>query len=139
MLLGLRRLQGSRAADVAAVVGLAGLVPFVRVAVVDLIVGVRAADRAEMDALSEQYDDIPGALYWEAGPLLFQIGLFALLVLLAVGRRVPAWSPVALVLGFAALMADLDLLPLGALLFGVALGPVVRTPRRVSAASTRTG
>lgn len=51
-------------------------------------------------------------------------------------RRTPAagWSPVLVFAGFLAVGADLDLLPLGALLIGAGLAPLAvsgRTPIRV--------
>jgi hypothetical protein len=58
------------------------------------------------------------------GPLLFQAGLLVLLVRLVPARRLPAWSPVVVLLGFAAIGLNLDLLPLGAVLVLVALLPL---------------
>jgi hypothetical protein len=61
-----------------------------------------------------------------AGPLLFQVGLLTLLVRLVLARRLPVWSPVATLVGFAAIGISLDLLPLGAALVVAALLPLAR-------------
>ncbi|SCG40262.1 hypothetical protein [Micromonospora inositola] len=53
------------------------------------------------------------------GPALFQLGLLTLLVRVAVGRLLPVWAPVLVLVGFVAIAVDLDLLPVGAaLVFG---------------------
>jgi hypothetical protein len=60
------------------------------------------------------------------GPPLFQLGLLTLLVLRVVARRIPAWSPVLVLLGFVSIAVTLDLLPLGALLILAGLLPLWR-------------
>jgi len=60
------------------------------------------------------------------GPMLFQVGLLVLLVLLLVGRRIPWWSPLLVVLGFAAVAVSLDLLTVSAILVGAGLTPLAR-------------
>jgi hypothetical protein len=109
-------------AGVAAAGALSGAACFLWVTLGDLFPGLR--DRAPL----------PGTLE-TAGPLLFQIGALTLLIQLAVGRRLPASSPVLVFLGFLAIGVNLDLLPLGAALIGVGLAPVATTgaPGRVIA------
>ncbi|MFI7540818.1 hypothetical protein [Actinoplanes sp. NPDC049599] len=58
------------------------------------------------------------------GPLLFQAGLLILLVRLVLAGRLPAWSPIVVLLGFAAIGINLDLLPLGSVLVLAALLPL---------------
>jgi hypothetical protein len=75
------------------------------------------------------------------GPLLFQAGLLILLVRLVLGRRLPVWSPIVVLLGFASIGLNLDLLPLGAALVLVALLPLAlagtaRRPRKGSLTAT---
>lgn len=74
--------------------------------------------------LGDLFGDLPGLPdpLMIAGPLLFQLGVLALLTILAVRRRVPVWSPVLVLVGFALFMVNLDLLPLGALLLLAGLG-----------------
>ena len=107
------------------VLGLAGtvlgLVAFAHVVVVDLIVGFGAADRAEMNL---RYSDHDTPL--DPVAPLFPIGLTVLLLLVGIARRGTYWSPVLALAGFAAIVTDLDLLPVGALLLLGALWPVVR-------------
>jgi hypothetical protein len=134
VLFGLRRQLGAivgwrrLTANAAIVVAGAGLIAFVRVAVIDLVVGLRAPDHAAMSKLFGQLKDFPGVLpsgFYAVGPLLFEVGLLALLVQLAVlrPRRLPVSSPVLFLLGAALIGINLDLLPLGAALFWLALAP----------------
>jgi hypothetical protein len=130
-------------ASVALVAGLIGVVAFVRVIIIDLIVGIRASDRVEMSRLGDGYDRWPGNLgiydtFYTIGPALFLAGFLTLAILLT-RLRLPAWSPVLLVLGFAAITINLDLMPLGGALLLVALLPftsnVVRAKSRDEAQS----
>jgi hypothetical protein len=76
------------------------------------------------------------ALY-SAGPMLFLIGLLALTILLVRVHRLPIWAPVAFVLGFAAIIPNLTLMPLsGALLLGTLL-PLQRTARHLQQITNR--
>jgi hypothetical protein len=110
-----------------------GLAMFVRVAIVDIVAGMQAADHAEKSMLADRYADVPTVLpqaIYEIGPLLFMIGLVALLVRSAVrasGRTVvTALSPVLVTLGFFAITLNLDLLPAGAALIWLAIRPFTR-------------
>jgi hypothetical protein len=116
-------------ASVAMGLATAGVVAFVRVIILDLVVGFRAADHAEMGAISNDIGDLPGVLpeaVWDLGPLLFGVGLLALTVQLAAlaPRRLAAWSPVLIVVGLVCIMINLNLLPVAAALFGLALAPI---------------
>ena len=116
-------------ASVAVALALAGVVAFARVIVLDLVVGFLAADNAEMRMIRDSIGDFPGILpeaVWDLGPLLFMVGLLTLTVQLAVlhPRRLAAWSPVMVAVGFLCIMVNLNLLPVGAALFGLALAPV---------------
>jgi hypothetical protein len=114
---------------VAVIAGLLGLIVFIRVPVIDIITGLRATDHAAMDPISSQLNDYPSAAitpFYNIGPLLFQLGLLALMLQLAVfkPRQLPWWSPIVLLVGFLVLGFRLDLLPLGAILIGIALVPL---------------
>jgi len=116
-------------ASVAVALALAGVVAFVRVIFLDLVVGFLAADNAEMLMIREDIGDFPGILpeaVWELGPLLFMVGVLTLTVQLAVlhPRRLAAWSPVMVAVGFLCIMINLNLLPVGAALLALALAPV---------------
>ena len=137
VLVGLRRLilRGRGVATVAVVAGLIGVMAFLRVIVIDLIVGIRAADPAAMDRIGDEYDRWPGNLgiydtFYQIGPLLFLLGLLTLAILLTVARKLPAWSPVLLVLGFVLITINLDLMPLGAAALLIAVLPLVTRRQR---------
>lgn len=119
----------------AVVVGLVGLVAFVRGVVIDLIVGLQASDHLAMNGLYSHYDTFPGGLpdgltsaFATLGPACLILGLLTLCVHLAVlpPRRLPWWSPVLAAAGFAAISIDLDLLLLFGVLLLVALAPMAR-------------
>ncbi|MFD0683880.1 hypothetical protein [Actinomadura fibrosa] len=144
----LRALPGGTArritTGVAATAAALGLVTFVRVALVDIVVGLRAANPAEKSMLSDRYADVPAVLpqaVYEIGPVFFMLGLLALLIQFAVvtpGRKaVAALSPVLVALGFVAITLDLDLLPAGAALIWLALVPFTR--ERTPASPARPG
>jgi hypothetical protein len=98
-------------ARAAVVVGLVGVVGFVWVGLGDIF--ARLSDYAQLP------DQVLAV-----GPLLFQLGLLALLVQLAAtrSRQLPAWSPLLVLLGFGTIDVNLDLLPIGAalILWGLA-------------------
>jgi hypothetical protein len=116
LLVGVRRLAPSLppwqrvVAGAATVVALLGAACFLWVTLGDLFPGLREGA------------SLPGVVK-AVGPLVFQIGALTLLIQLAIARRLPTWSPVLVFLGFLAIGATLDLLPLGAALIGVGLGP----------------
>jgi hypothetical protein len=142
-MVGLAALHRTVVARVSAVAGIVGAVAMARVVVVDIIVAWGAADRAEMEREYPRYDDFPGLpsgfgdVLDRVGGVLFPLGLLVLLVLLAVRRRLPWWSPVAAVVGFVAILASLDLLPLAGALLLLALAPAARDTSRSPAAAPR--
>ncbi|MCW2881248.1 MAG: hypothetical protein JWQ95_5348 [Sphaerisporangium sp.] len=134
VVLGLRRLVVTRTtnlsvtASVGTVIALLGMAATAGQIVVDLVVGLRAADRPEMNLLFQQVQAYPGVkpAFYTVGPVLFYVGLLALVVLLAMAtpRRVSGWSPVLVVAGTAAMAVNMDLIPLGAACYWLALAPV---------------
>ncbi|RBQ14648.1 hypothetical protein DP939_39250 [Spongiactinospora rosea] len=117
-------------AAIGAAVAAFGLVMFVRVAIIDIVIGLEAADAAEKSALGARYADVPAVLpqvVYEIGPVFFMAGLLALLVQYAItgpGRN--ALAPVLVTLGFVAITVDLNYLPAGAALIWLALALVTR-------------
>ncbi|MFC5261535.1 hypothetical protein ACFPJ1_05370 [Kribbella qitaiheensis] len=125
---------------VALVAGLVGVAAFLRVIVIDLIVGFRADDHAAMSVVGDEYDRWPGDLglyetLYTVGPLLFLAGLLTLAILLTRERRLPIWSPVLLVLGFITITINLDLMPLGGAFLLVALLPLDLADRKIRTGS----
>ncbi|MFD0576625.1 hypothetical protein [Dactylosporangium darangshiense] len=70
-----------------------------------------------------------------AGPAAFQLGMLTLLVQLVRARRLPAWSPVAVLFGFLMIAVNLDLIPLAAATLFAGLVPLagLRAPARRAA------
>jgi hypothetical protein len=110
--------------DAATVAVLAGAACFLWVIAGDLSDDVKAA-APQPDALEL------------LGPLLFEIGLLTLLVRLVLARRLPLWSPIAVLVGFAAIGVNLDLLPFGAVLVLVALLPLALSREPVTTGGHR--
>lgn len=106
---------------------LAGLLASVAQAAIDLVIGFRAHDRAGMDELFgqvQQHAAVKLAVY-SVGPLLFYVGLLALLAA-ATTRRGPVgpWALPLVLLGIVLSAVDLDLMPLGSACFLLALAPI---------------
>ncbi|GAA0662176.1 hypothetical protein GCM10010193_11760 [Kitasatospora atroaurantiaca] len=132
----LRRLVTRRAVGaVAAGVAFTGLAASLGQVTIDLYVGVRAADKAEKALLFDRIQDHPGVLpiFYSVGPLLFYVGMLALLT--ATVRRLSVLSPLLVLAGTVAMAADLDLLAVGAALYLAALWPLVRGSVRPVAAA----
>ncbi|MCW3839184.1 hypothetical protein ONA70_03615 [Micromonospora yasonensis] len=103
--------------EMAAVAGLVGAAAFVWVILGDLF--PRFADAVP-----------PPDAVLLGGPALFELGLLVLLVRAAVARLLPAWGPVLVLVGFAAIAVNLDLLPVGAALVLAGLLPLRITAGR---------
>ncbi|MGI5242595.1 hypothetical protein [Dactylosporangium sp. CA-139066] len=107
MAVGVRRMLpwrdfGNRlAANLATVAALAGMAAFLWVITGDLF-----RSFAEAAPLPDALQNI--------GPALFEVGLLVLLVQLVRAHRLPAWSPVVVLLGFLLIPINLDLIPLAA-------------------------
>ncbi|MGI5155719.1 hypothetical protein [Microbispora sp. CA-102843] len=108
--------------------GLAGALALAAQFTIDIVVGFLSADHDAMGPRFDAVKAIPGVepVVYTVVPLLFYVGMIALVARLAVQRRVPWWSP-ALVLVQAVLpLADKDLIPLGAALLLLAFVPLMR-------------
>ncbi|WP_344650361.1 hypothetical protein [Cryptosporangium japonicum] len=106
---------------VAAAATLLGLAAFVHTVVVDLLVGAGAADRAEMN-LRYQDHDTP----LDPVAPLYPLGFTVLVLLFAIAARRAYWSPVLVLVGYLAIVANLDLLPIAGLLILGASIPAAR-------------
>jgi hypothetical protein len=112
LMIGIRPLvpRGRATAGVATVAAVAGAGCFLWVTLGDLFAS---------------FPELPGPLKL-VGPLLFEVGALTLLIQLVLARRLTAWSPVLVFLGFVAIAINLDLLPLAAVLEAVGLAPLAR-------------
>ncbi|GAA3830861.1 hypothetical protein GCM10022226_59670 [Sphaerisporangium flaviroseum] len=122
------RVTGLRlTAGASTVIALLGTCATAGQVVIDLVVGLRAADRPEMNELFQQVQAYAGvkAAFYTVGPVLFYVGLLGLVVMHAVAspRKGGVWGPVAIVLGTALMAVDLDLIPVGAACYWFALAP----------------
>ncbi|AZQ71918.1 MULTISPECIES: hypothetical protein [Streptomyces] len=134
VMLGLRRTavatgrgRGSRTfADAGATLGLLGVAAVTAQASIDLLVGYASVDRDTMNVLFDHIRDLPGVTpaVYTIGPLLFYVGLLLLTVQLAALRAIVFWRPLAIVAGVAVSAISLDLIPVGGLLFLLALAPL---------------
>lgn len=124
--------RGGRRAGVrlAAGAGLLGAAAVAAQAVIDLVVGFLAADKQAMSDMFEKVQDVPGVMpvVYTVVPMLFWLGLLALVTLLAFFRRgeVPARSPLLVLAGTVLMAMSLDLLAAGAVCVGLALYPMRR-------------
>ncbi|MFG2328983.1 hypothetical protein ACGFMM_05100 [Streptomyces sp. NPDC048604] len=123
-------------ARAATLFGLLGTAAVTAQGVIDVVVGLQADDRAGMNRLFEEIQSHPGVqpAVYTVVPILFYVGLLWLVTQLAVQRRISVWRPVLVLLGTATMAAGLDLLPLGALFFCVALFPLGRDAATADAA-----
>jgi hypothetical protein len=125
------------AAPVVAAVGLLGVAASAAQVVIDVVVGLRANDRADMNVLYHQVQSVPGLLpaVYVIGPALFYVCLIALATIN--WRAMGWWSPVLLAVGTGLTLLSLDLIPATAVCFLFALGPygVRRTDRRLTGAA----
>jgi hypothetical protein len=129
VLLAARRMAGGGAiATTATAVGVTGVLCAVVQIGIDIVVGIAAEDRAAMQRMFADVQDIPGValVVYGPGPALFYLGLIALAIRLAVTRAAAVWTPVAMILAVGATLAGLDLLPLAGLLMLAALAPLAR-------------
>ncbi|MEV6972896.1 hypothetical protein [Kitasatospora sp. NPDC093806] len=126
---GPRRTAGGRAGLRAALaVAFAGLAASLGQIGIDLYVGAVAVDKADQHRLFDELQSRPGVLpvFYSVGPLLFYVGLLALLVAASVGagRVLRWWSPVLMLAGTVLTAADLAFIPVAAVCYLLALAPL---------------
>ncbi|MFJ7245941.1 hypothetical protein ACIQWA_14995 [Kitasatospora sp. NPDC098652] len=125
-----RTAAGRLAANAALGTAFAGLACSLVQIGIDLVVGLRAADKPDQSRMFERIQDVPGvsAAVYQVGPLLFYVGLLAMLIAASVGagRALRWWSPVLMLVGTVATAADLAFIPVAAVCYLAALAPLVR-------------
>jgi hypothetical protein len=130
----LRRMAGRGAvATTAAALGLIGVAVLQVQFGIDLVVGFMSEDRAGMSVLFERVQEVPGMNFAIYGvlPFLFYVSQLALVVQLAVTRRVKLWIPVVFSVHMALPFVAKDLIAVSAavlMIAFVALSRKVETP-----------
>ncbi|TDC76159.1 hypothetical protein, partial [Streptomyces hainanensis] len=126
-----RRAGEGRFATVTAAVAVVGIVCSLVQISVDLVVGALAADHDDMRHRFTGFHNLPGVdlVVYEAGPVLFYLGLVVLVWRLVAAHAVPTWRAVAVTLAVCVAPMNLDLLPVVGLLLLVGLAPF---PRRLA-------
>ncbi|MEU4424699.1 DUF4386 family protein [Actinoplanes sp. NPDC024001] len=136
VVLGLRRmLPAGPWREVAAGAALFGLATSMVQFAVDIVQAFRAADKAELQSLQNDFTELPGvqAVIYDFGPLFFFVGLVTLAALAVRAGRLPWWSPVVLLIGVLLPLVTLDLMPVTGVLTLAALLPLTREARREAA------
>jgi hypothetical protein len=136
----MRRMAGGNAlATASAAAGTVGVVALLGQFGIDIVVGFMSADKEAMGVLFDQVRSVPGVsiVVYDAVPLLFFAGQLALVVQLAVLRRVRVWTPLLVLADLVLPFIEKDLIPLGALCLLVSFVPLARqvpaTPRPATA------
>ncbi|WP_433131698.1 hypothetical protein ACQPWW_10960 [Micromonospora sp. CA-240977] len=134
----MRRMTGGRVlATVFATAGTVGALALITQFSIDLVAGLLATDNYGMSMVIHQVRTLPGIsqLAYDFGPYAFYLGQLALVVLLAVRRRVRVWTPVLVLADLATPFIDKDLIPLGSVLLLVSFVPLARRTAAVTAAN----
>ena len=110
---------------------LTGVVAGAGQALIDLYGGFVNDTQAEQDRFFADVQSHPGVLpvFYQVLPVLFHLGLLTMVAILAFRRRLPFWSPLAVLAGLVVAAASLDLMTLGAALYALALLPLHRPAR----------
>ncbi|MET7671906.1 hypothetical protein [Micromonospora luteifusca] len=125
----MRRMTGGRVlATVFATAGTFGALALITQFSIDLVAGLLATDNYGMSMTIHQVRTLPGISQpaYDFGPYAFYLGQLALVVLLAVQRRVKVWTPILVLADLATPFIDKDLIPLGSVLLLVSFLPLAR-------------
>ncbi|GAA2229781.1 MULTISPECIES: hypothetical protein [Kitasatospora] len=99
---------------------------------IDLYSGFRADTLAEQNRFFAEVQSYPGVLpiFYQVLPVFFHLGLLAMVIVLAVRRRLPFWSPLAILAGVVAMAASMDMMTVGVAFYALALLPLYRQASR---------
>lgn len=122
------------------VVSLVGAATSIVQFVADIVEGLLAADKAGMRELSAQFHSVPGVdlAFYQVGPQLLYIGMIALTAMLARERTLPWWSVAVVLVSSLLPLATLNLIPVSAAGYLVALVPLWRPLERQDTARLAT-
>ena len=123
-----RMAGGDTVSTVAAVVGTAGALALFGQFAVDVVAGLQSADHLAMSLLIADIRSTPGVSFavYDVGPYFFYVGQLALVVRLAVLRRVSAWTPLLVMFDLVTPFVDKDLIPLGAVVLLISFVSVAK-------------
>lgn len=126
--------------EVVVVVSLVGAATSIVQFVADIVEGLLAADKAGMRELSAQFHSVPGVdlAFYQVGPQLLYIGMIALTAMLARERTLPWWSVAVVLVSSLLPLATLNLIPVSAAGYLVALVPLWRPLERQESARIAT-
>ncbi|MEU0564626.1 hypothetical protein ABZ297_04370 [Nonomuraea sp. NPDC005983] len=125
----MRRMAGGNAlSTVIAVIATAGALALTTQFTIDIVAGLLSDDNLSMSLLTREIRDTPGITpaAYDVGPYLFYVGQFALVVQLAVMRRIKVWTPFLVLCDLIMPNIDKDLIPLGAILLLVSFVSISR-------------
>jgi hypothetical protein len=122
-------IPGTAARNALTGVTLAGLTASIVQFSADMLLALAATDRTELRTLQHDFSGLPGVqlAVYDAGPLLFFLGIVAMAALAAAARHLPWWSPAVMLIAVVLPAADLNLMPVTGLLMLAALHPLTRT------------
>jgi hypothetical protein len=133
LVFGIRRLlRAGPGRDAVTIVALVGAAASIVQFVADIVEGLLAADKAEMRELSHEFHALPGVdlAFYQVGPQLLYVGMIALTAMLAHERKLPWWSVAVVLVSSLLPLMTLDLIPLSAAGYLVALIPLWRRLER---------
>ncbi|MDI6104037.1 hypothetical protein QLQ12_36150 [Actinoplanes sp. NEAU-A12] len=101
---------------------------------IDVVAGFMADDHLAMSVLTQQVRQNPvvSLVAYDLGPYLFYLGQLALVIQLAVMRRITAWTPVLVLADLLMPFIDKDLIPLGAVILLFSYAGIARRISRTS-------
>ncbi|MGK5558830.1 hypothetical protein ACSNOI_45240, partial [Actinomadura kijaniata] len=93
---------------------------------IDVVAGLMADDHYSMSLITRDVRSTPvvSLAVYDVGPYLFYLGQLALVIQLAVMRRVKAWTPFLVLTDLMMPFVDKDLIPLGALVLLASFAPL---------------
>lgn len=123
----LRRLIGrSKVALASAVAGTFGAMALIAQFTIDIVAGLMSVNRQEMEVIFDQVATWPAVqpVVYDFGPYFFYLGQLALVIHLALARKVKMWTPALVLADLAMPFIDKDLIPVGAVLLLISFVPL---------------
>lgn len=134
-----RMAERGRTASVLCGAGIAGATALIIQFGIDVAAGLQASDNLELSLITGQIRSFPGVtpVAYDIGPYFFYLAQLALIVLLAVTKRVGPVTPFLVCLDLVTPFISKDLIPIGSILLFISFLPLAR--RRAGAAVPDSG